>query len=109
MLWDGARIHFFLHNILDILANLTASRHMVTGLVLKSALLAWIEMALLSSQVELIRPWSAVLENILMVADSVKLEAATGGEWRASLGRCLASLVHYPGMYLFRINHMSQI
>jgi len=36
--------------------------------------------------------WMRVLENILDVVDSLKLESATGGEWRAAIGRCMALL-----------------
>ena len=36
--------------------------------------------------------WLRVLENILDVVDPSKLESATGGEWRAAIGRCIALL-----------------
>lgn len=37
--------------------------------------------------------WMRVLENILDVVDPSRLESATGGEWRAAIGRCL-TLIH---------------
>ncbi|VDC04040.1 unnamed protein product, partial [Peniophora sp. CBMAI 1063] len=87
--------------VLDVLVNLTAGRHIVTSLILKSGLLAWAEMVLLAeAQGGLERVWLAVLENVLMVADVGKLDAATGGEWRAALGRCLALLVRQQGLDL---------
>ncbi|KZV73620.1 hypothetical protein PENSPDRAFT_627099 [Peniophora sp. CONT] len=95
--------------ILDTLVNLTASRHIVTGLVLKSALLAWMEMVLLTPQGELTRLWLAVLENILMVADTAKLEAATGGEWRAAVSRCLGSLIEQQGSNLGLLDLESRV
>ena len=36
--------------------------------------------------------WMRVLENIVNVVDPLKLESATGSEWRAAIGRCLALL-----------------
>jgi nucleolar pre-ribosomal-associated protein 1 len=36
--------------------------------------------------------WMRVLENILDVVDPLKLESATGGEWRTAIGRCVALL-----------------
>lgn len=84
-------------SVLDVLVNLTCSRHIVTGLILKSALLAWMEMVLMTSRGELVGLWLAVIENILLVADADKLEAATGGAWRSALGRCLVLLIQHQG------------
>jgi nucleolar pre-ribosomal-associated protein 1 len=47
--------------------------------------------------------WMRVLENILDVVDPVKLESATGGEWRAAIGRCMALLQGDTGAY-FRLH-----
>jgi nucleolar pre-ribosomal-associated protein 1 len=44
--------------------------------------------------------WMKVLENILDVVDPVKLESATGGEWRAAIGRCMALLQGDSGAYM---------
>jgi nucleolar pre-ribosomal-associated protein 1 len=43
--------------------------------------------------------WMRVLENILDVVDPVKLESATGGEWRAAIGRCMTLLQGDAGAY----------
>jgi nucleolar pre-ribosomal-associated protein 1 len=44
--------------------------------------------------------WMRVLENILDVIDPVKLESATGGEWRAAIGRCMTLLQGDTGAYV---------
>ena len=44
--------------------------------------------------------WMKVLENILDVVDPVKLESATGGEWRAAIGRCMTLLQGESGAYM---------
>ena len=41
-----------------------------------------------------------VLENILDVVDPVKVESATGGEWRAAIGRCMTLLQGESGAYM---------
>ena len=94
--------------VLDVLVNLTASRHIVTSLVLKAALLAWIEAVLLAPQGDLTRIWLAVMENLVMVADAGKLESATGGEWRAVLGRCLVAIIQHQGLLLALTSDLSQ-
>ena len=43
--------------------------------------------------------WMRVLENILDVVDPSKLESATGGEWRAAIGRCITLLQGDTGTY----------
>ena len=37
--------------------------------------------------------WIRILENILIVVDSNKIEASTIGEWRLAIGRCLEYLL----------------
>ncbi|KAH9963285.1 hypothetical protein BC827DRAFT_1194672 [Russula dissimulans] len=49
-------------------------------------------MTLLASRYDEAILWMRVLENILDVIDPCKLEAATGGEWRRGIGRCMALL-----------------
>jgi nucleolar pre-ribosomal-associated protein 1 len=49
-------------------------------------------MTLLASREDEGLLWMKVLENILDVVDPVKLESATGGEWRAAIGRCMTLL-----------------
>ncbi|KAF9531008.1 ribosome 60S biogenesis N-terminal-domain-containing protein [Crepidotus variabilis] len=80
--------------ILDVLANLTCNPKATTSLVTKSALLPWIEMQIFnSSPVSEGLEWVRILENILVVADIDKVEAATKGEWKSSICRCLSRLL----------------
>ncbi|KAI0052681.1 hypothetical protein FA95DRAFT_1483272 [Auriscalpium vulgare] len=85
--------------VLDILQNLTAHRRIATSLVLKSGLLAWIEMALVPREDEMVR-WLIILDNIVTVVDAPKLESATSGEWRASIGRAVSLLASDSGKCL---------
>jgi len=78
--------------IIGVLLNLTNSRRITTSLVLKSGLLSWIEMMLLDPREDEDLLWMRVLENILDVVDPEKFESATGGEWRAAIGRCMTLL-----------------
>ena len=54
------------------------------SLILKSALLSWIELQLLLGTKERVE-WFKILENILVFVDSKKLESALGSEWRATI------------------------
>ena len=63
------------------------------SLILKSALLSWIEIQLLHSTAGSIA-WIRILENILIVVDSNKIEASTNGEWRSAICRCLEYLLN---------------
>ena len=75
-----------------VLANLTCIAQATNSLVLKSALLSWIEVQLLHSTTGSVA-WIRILENILIVVDSNKIEASTNGEWRSAIGRCLEYLL----------------
>ncbi|KAJ4475724.1 hypothetical protein J3R30DRAFT_3706325 [Lentinula aciculospora] len=79
--------------VLEVLANLTSIPEAVMSLLLKSNLLAWIEMQLITPQEEEGLAWLKILENILVVSHPDKMEVATGGEWRACLVRCLLLLL----------------
>ncbi|KAJ3506576.1 hypothetical protein NLJ89_g6794 [Agrocybe chaxingu] len=86
--------------ILGVLANVTCNAQATTSLLLKSALLPWIEMQLLYSASSSNTnanaeglAWIKILENILVVVDSDKIEAATNGEWRTVICRCLLFLL----------------
>ena len=83
-----------------VLLNLVNSRRITTSLILKSGLLSWIEMSLLSPREDEGLTWLKVLENILDVVDPVKLESATGVEWRAAIGRCMSLLQGDAGTYV---------
>ncbi|KAF8812641.1 hypothetical protein BYT27DRAFT_7159048 [Phlegmacium glaucopus] len=79
-------------SILEVLANLTCNAQATNSLVLKFALLSWIEIQILHSTLGSIA-WIKILENILIVVDSNKIEASTNGEWRSAIGRCIEYLV----------------
>ncbi|KAJ6559224.1 ribosome 60S biogenesis N-terminal-domain-containing protein [Mycena vulgaris] len=80
------------NSILEVLANLTCNTQATTSLILKSSLLHWIEMQLLVSTAEAIA-WIKILENILLVADTQKMESSTRGEWRFVICRCLSLIL----------------
>jgi nucleolar pre-ribosomal-associated protein 1 len=44
--------------------------------------------------------WVRILENILTVVDPVKIGAATKGEWRKTVARCLMYLLNSSGEYI---------
>ena len=94
----GFLIYFFVLSYLSrslyqkVLANLTCTAQATNFLVLKSALLSWIEIQLLHSTTGSVA-WIRILENILIVVDSNKMEASTNGEWRSAIGRCLEYLL----------------
>ncbi|KIK54460.1 hypothetical protein GYMLUDRAFT_1022449 [Collybiopsis luxurians FD-317 M1] len=79
--------------ILEVLANLTCVPQAVMSLLLKSSLLTWIEMQLLMPHEDEGLAWLKVLENLIVVTDNAKMELSTGGEWRASIVRCLILLI----------------
>ena len=54
------------------------------SLILKSALLSWIEMQLLLGTKERVE-WFKILDNILVFVDSKKPEGVLGSEWRATI------------------------
>ncbi|KAJ6584939.1 ribosome 60S biogenesis N-terminal-domain-containing protein [Mycena capillaripes] len=80
------------NSILEVLANLTRNAQATTSLILKSSLLHWIEMQLLVSTTEAVA-WIKILENILLIVDTRKMEASTGGEWRSVICRCLSLIL----------------
>ncbi|RXW16240.1 hypothetical protein EST38_g9609 [Candolleomyces aberdarensis] len=77
-------------SILDFLANLTRHRGPTMSLILKSGLLAWIEVQVLgpdrhaSFGVE----WLRILENVMVVVDVGKMDgSALKGQWVKSVAR----------------------
>ncbi|KAJ7590818.1 ribosome 60S biogenesis N-terminal-domain-containing protein [Mycena floridula] len=79
--------------ILEVLANLSCIRQATTSLVLKSALLSWLEMQFLTPMHHELVAWLKIIENIISVLDPAKMEVSTNGEWRALISRCLLSLL----------------
>ena len=82
------------------MANLTCNSQAVMSLILKSALLSWIEMQLLLGTKERAE-WFKILENILVLVDSKKLESVLGSEWRATICRCLLGLLDNKASCMF--------
>lgn len=68
---------------------MTCNKASVTSLVLGSGLLSWIELQLQTLRAGEALAWVKIVENILAVIDTVKLDASTGGEWRSITSRCL--------------------
>ncbi|KAA1478653.1 hypothetical protein DENSPDRAFT_692792 [Dentipellis sp. KUC8613] len=93
-IWQSAATDRVLRNgVLEVLVNITSSRRMTTALILKSALLTWIEMVILSSSEQEHTAWLKILENILVTVDATRMESSIGGQWRAAIGRCLQLLM----------------
>ncbi|KAG5635154.1 hypothetical protein H0H81_012205 [Sphagnurus paluster] len=78
--------------VLEVLANLTCNTQATTSLILKSGLLSWIEVQLLTSNTNGIE-WVKILNNIMTIVSAEKLESSTNGEWRAAIVRCLVILL----------------
>ncbi|KAI0254170.1 ribosome 60S biogenesis N-terminal-domain-containing protein [Lactifluus subvellereus] len=97
------------NEILEILLNLTNSQRITTSLVLKSGLLSWIEMMLLSPREDDCLLWLRILENIIGVVDPVRLESSTGGEWRAGVGRCMTLVQGHAASFLPTLQLKSRI
>ncbi|KAL0948883.1 hypothetical protein HGRIS_008999 [Hohenbuehelia grisea] len=76
--------------VLEVLANATCNQQATTALLIKSGLLAWIEMQLPHVQQGEAFAWAKILENISSAVDPRKLDTSTRGEWRVALYRCLA-------------------
>ncbi|KAH8115698.1 ribosome 60S biogenesis N-terminal-domain-containing protein [Phellopilus nigrolimitatus] len=91
------------HGILEVLANLTSHSQATTSLVLKSSLIQWIEMQLLIVKTDESIAWAKIIENILVVVDSGKIEQATKGEWQTGLLRCLTKLLYDADILLLRL------
>ncbi|KAI0333443.1 hypothetical protein GY45DRAFT_306027 [Cubamyces sp. BRFM 1775] len=81
--------------VLEVLANVTCNARATTSLILRHALLAWMEMQVQSVRAEEAIAWARILENILAVVNPAKVEAATGGEWRAIIGRCVRKIMYH--------------
>ena len=72
----------------------------MTSLILKSSLIQWMEVQLLSLKSDECVAWAKIVENILVVVDSEKIEKATRGQWKAGLLRCIGMLLRGSGMLL---------
>ncbi|RPD59503.1 hypothetical protein L227DRAFT_654118 [Lentinus tigrinus ALCF2SS1-6] len=82
--------------VLEVLANVTCNARATASLVLRYALLSWIEMQVQTMRGDEAIAWVRILENILAVVSAEKMEAATNGEWRAVASRCLRTILHHP-------------
>ncbi|KAI6003337.1 ribosome 60S biogenesis N-terminal-domain-containing protein [Pisolithus marmoratus] len=75
--------------VLEVLANLTCNAQACNSLILKSALLSWIEIQLMHGHDGETMAWLRILENITVIADTPKLQRAMGMEWFAVICRSL--------------------
>ena len=57
------------------------------------------EMQLPTMHAEEAVAWVRILDNILAVVNSSKVEAATDGEWRTTAARCLRTILYHPGTW----------
>jgi nucleolar pre-ribosomal-associated protein 1 len=94
--------------IKKVLANLTCNAQATNSLILKSALLSWVEVQLLHSTSGSVA-WIRILENILIVVNSNKIEVSTNGEWRFAIGRCLEYLLDERSCRMFFVFFFSDI
>ncbi|KAJ3827887.1 hypothetical protein F5880DRAFT_1102471 [Lentinula raphanica] len=92
--------------VLEVLANLTCIPEATMSLLLKSNLLAWIEMQLLTPQEDEGLAWLKILENILVVSHHEKMETSTSGQWRACIVRCVLLLITCRSLCTFPIIHL---
>ncbi|KAL7281927.1 hypothetical protein ACG7TL_003394 [Trametes sanguinea] len=86
--------------VLEVLANVTCNARATTSLILRHALLSWIEMQVQTVRSEEAIAWARILENILAVVSPAKMDAATSGEWRAMVARCARMILHHPACSL---------
>lgn len=89
--------------VLDVLLALTCNRHATTSLVLKSAILPWIEVQLGFVRTEESTAWAKILENIVVIVDSAKIEVSTAGQWRNTLVRCVERLIAHSDLNLMNL------
>jgi nucleolar pre-ribosomal-associated protein 1 len=82
------------HAEIQVLANLTCNVQATTSLILKSGLLSWIEIQLITTrQVTDGTAWVKILDNIMTIVDPHKVDVSTNGEWRSVICRCLSVLL----------------
>ncbi|KAI0352520.1 hypothetical protein OH77DRAFT_1523331 [Trametes cingulata] len=86
--------------VLEVLANITCNARATTSLILRHALLSWIEMQLQTMRSEEAISWARIVENILAIVNPSKVEAATDGEWRATASRCVHTILHHSACSL---------
>ncbi|KAF8890435.1 ribosome 60S biogenesis N-terminal-domain-containing protein [Infundibulicybe gibba] len=92
-LFQSSQDHGLRAGTLEVLANLTCNQQAAASLVLKSALLTWVEFQLDKPNEREHTAWIRILENILTVLDPIKLNASTDGEWRTTICRCFLLLL----------------
>ncbi|RDX51579.1 hypothetical protein OH76DRAFT_1554958 [Lentinus brumalis] len=81
--------------VLEVLANVTCRAHATTSLLLRHALLSWIEMQVQRLRGDEAIAWVRILENIFATVNAAKVESATSGEWRDIASRCLRTVLHH--------------
>ncbi|THH28288.1 hypothetical protein EUX98_g5899 [Antrodiella citrinella] len=91
--FQGTGDRAFRQGALKLLANITSKPFTITQLVLKSSLLAWLEVQLEDLKLGEELAWLKVIENLIVLSDTGKLDAATNGEWKMTLGRCVLAIL----------------
>lgn len=79
------------------MANLSCHPSATTSLILKSSFLQWMEIQLVMLKRDESIAWAKIIENVLVIVDSEKVEKATGGEWKSAILRCLKYLLQDCG------------
>lgn len=86
--------------LFKVLANVTCNARATTSLILRHALLPWIEMQLETLSSEEAVAWVRIVENIIVVVNPNKMEAAMRSEWRIVLSRCLRTILYHSGAFI---------
>lgn len=85
--------------LLQILVRMTSHDQSNSSLILRSALLPWVEMQISDTRKGEAGSWLRVLDSIVCSANAEKLERATHGSWRTSICHCL-SMISTQGLSL---------
>ncbi|KZT52357.1 hypothetical protein CALCODRAFT_92465 [Calocera cornea HHB12733] len=83
--------------IFEVLGSLTQNQYATHALVLRSSLLAWLNVQLLTIKPHETLFWLRVLENIVMVVDHEKLEHDTYKTWRSDVSACISKVLGATG------------
>jgi nucleolar pre-ribosomal-associated protein 1 len=81
----------------QVLLSLSRSQQAATSLILRSGLLGWIEIQVPESTAEEDHIWCQILDNILLVTQMEKLDAATSKQWRLALSRIICTILRRRG------------
>ncbi|KAH8086640.1 ribosome 60S biogenesis N-terminal-domain-containing protein, partial [Cristinia sonorae] len=106
--FQGTTDRAFRQGAMKLLANITSKPFTIIQLVLKSSLLIWMEAQLEDLRAGEELAWLKVLENIIVLADKPKLDAATNDEWYQALGRCILAVLKRTTLHVETLFHALQ-